>query len=599
MMLTNISVDQAPLNASSDLKKDKIVEAFFNAGNIFRTLGKLDKAIEFYNKCLLLNPEYTNAYYNMGLIFKNQGELNISVEAFKKCVLYKPDFVEAYHNLGIILKNKGEYEKSIKAFRKCIELKPYYTEAYNNIGIVLKDQGKFEEAIETYNYAISIDPYYAQIHNNLGLALKEQDKLDQAIVAFEKALSIKPDYELAWLNGADALEHWNKLDKLEIWLAKAYLSFEIIPSGIKLFKAQLLWRNKNFTEFSKIISEINYQTLPDTLKGKYFILKGKQFEKEKNFDNAFACFSKKNVLAQNSRDYFKYNSGKYFQNLKDQLIKLKTLPPQKTITFPLEKDNFSPVFLIGFPRSGTTLLDNILRSHSKIEVVEEKPAVKSVITFLNRNGYNDLTNKISSKTLLKKTKDIYKTEFQNYVKDFDPAFVYIDKLPLNIVNIPLIHQLYPKAKFIFALRHPMDAILSCWMQDFKLNYAMVNMVDLDRIVELYNKVMSTFKTCRDRYNLNIHEIKYEDLLDDLNGEISPLLKFLDLEWEPQMRNYRKKALKRGRINTPSYSQVVQPIYRHAKYRWINYKKYLDKYFNQIDPWINEFRYTANGKQKKC
>ncbi len=598
-MVKNLSVDLAPLNASSDLKKDKIVETFFNAGNIFRTLGKLDKAIEFYNKCLLLNPEYTNAYYNMGLIFKNQGKLNNSVEAFKKCVLYKPDFVEAYNNLGIILKNKDEYEKSIEAFRKCIELKPDYIEAYNNMGITLKNQGKFEEEIETYNYAISINPNYAQLHNNLGLALKEQGKLDQAIQSFEKALSIKPDYELAWLNGADALEHWNRIEQLEIWLKKAYLSIQIIPSGIKLFKAQLLWRNKNFTEFSKIIAEINYQNLPDTLRSKYFILKAKQFEKEKDFDNAFVCFSKKNLLAQNSKDYFKYNSGKYFQNLKDQLLKLKTMPAQKATTYPLEKDKFSPVFLIGFPRSGTTLLDTILRSHSKIEVVEEKPAVTSVITFLNRNGYNDLTKKILSKTLLKKTKDIYKIEFQNYVKDFDPGIVYIDKLPLNIVNIPVIHQLYPKAKFIFALRHPMDAILSCWMQDFKLNNAMVNMVDLDRIVELYHIAMSTFKICRDKYNLNIHEIKYEDLLDDLNSEISPLLTFLDLDWEPQIRNYKETAIKRGQIKTPSYSQVVQPIYKHAKYRWINYKKYLEKYFNQIDPWINEFQYNANRKQKKC
>ena len=138
-------------------------------------------------------------------------------------------------------------------------------------------------------------------------------------------------------------------------------------------------------------------------------------KKKKDFDNAFVCFSKK-FISTNSKDYFKYNSGKYFQNLKDQLLKLKTMPAQKATTYPLEKDKFSPVFLIGFPRSGTTLLDTILRSHSKIEVVEEKPAVTSVITFLNRNGYNDLTKKILSKTLLKKLETFIKLSFKIMLK---------------------------------------------------------------------------------------------------------------------------------------------------------------------------------------
>ena len=102
--------------------------------------------------------------------------------------------------------------------------------------------------------------------------------------------------------------------------------------------------------------------------------------------------------------------------------------------------------------------------------------------------------------------------------------------------------------------------------------------------------METFKTCRIKYKLNVHNIKYEDLLEDIKGESTPLLKFLGLNWENQMKEYRSTALKRGRINTPSYSQVSQPIYKDAKYRWINYKNYLDKYSEEIEPWIEEFGY---------
>jgi hypothetical protein len=128
------------------------------------------------------------------------------------------------------------------------------------------------------------------------------------------------------------------------------------------------------------------------------------------------------------------------------------------------------------------------------------------------------------------------------------------------------------------------------MQNFKLNDAMANMVDLERIVDFYSVAMETFKICRAKYNLNVHQIRYEDLIEDLNGETSVLLKFLNLDWEDQMENYQKTALKRGRINTPSYSQVVQPIYKDAKYRWLNYEKHLKQYTEQVEPWIDEFGY---------
>jgi hypothetical protein len=128
------------------------------------------------------------------------------------------------------------------------------------------------------------------------------------------------------------------------------------------------------------------------------------------------------------------------------------------------------------------------------------------------------------------------------------------------------------------------------MQDFKLNPAMANMVYLDRIVEFYCVAMETFAICRTKYNLNVHEIRYEDLIDNFQKESEAVVKFLNLQWEPAMKNYQHTAIKRGRISTPSYSQVVQPIYRDAKYRWLDYRKYLEQFLGQVKPWISQFRY---------
>jgi hypothetical protein len=236
------------------------------------------------------------------------------------------------------------------------------------------------------------------------------------------------------------------------------------------------------------------------------------------------------------------------------------------------------------------LLDTILRSHSSIDVVEEQPTVSSAQVFIQKSGYSGIGQALTKEVLVG-AKKAYITELDKHRQILDNKSVLIDKMPLNLLQIPLIHQLYPRAKFILALRHPLDTILSCWMQNFKLNSAMANMVDLDRIVEFYCVAMETFKICRNKYNLSVHEIRYEDLLENLSFETTVVLKFLDLDWEAQMKNYQEIGLKRGRINTPSYNQVVQPIYKDAKYRWLNYEKQLRQYILQVEPWIDEFGYN--------
>jgi hypothetical protein len=408
--------------------------------------------------------------------------------------------------------------------------------------------------------------------------------------AYNKALEIKPDLAEVWSNGAEALEKWNKLERFDLWLERAFQEFETVPSDIRYLKAKLLWRNKDIKEASKLISATDLETISVIRKQDFLNLKAKCLEASGGFGTAYDCFLTMNLLAKKSNDYLRCAPENYFQNVKNQLEMLNCSPVPKLADLIIEETELAPAFLVGFPRSGTTLLDTILRSHSGIDVVEEKPAVSAAKMFIQESGYADIVGKVLPQEILVGARKAYITELYN--DGVKTGSILIDKLPLNILDAPLIQHLYPQAKFILALRHPMDAILSCWMQNFKLNDAMANMVDLERIVDFYCVAMDTFRICRAKYNLNVHEIRYEDLLEDLSGETSALLKFLDLDWEDQMENYQKTALKRGRINTPSYSQVVQPIYKDAKYRWLNYEKYLRQYSTQVEPWINEFGYSS-------
>ena len=568
-------------------------DGYNNLGVTLQEQGKFEGALVAYKKAISIKPNYAEAYNNLGNTLLEQGEPAGAISSYKKAISIDSNYAEANYNMGFALSSINKPEEAIVAYNNAISIKPNYSEAYCNLGNAYKEIGKLNEAIDFYRNAISINPKYAQVYNNLGKVFQEQDKLELAMEAYKKATSLKLEYSEAWTNGAEALEKWNKLDELDDWLKQAHKNFKIVPSDISYFQSKFLWRIKKRKEALKLISTINLKTVSENRKQGFLNLKAKCFESSQNFSKAYDCFLEMNLLAKKSNTYLNSNSDKFFANTKNQLEQLKLKLTSRETDSVDNGETISPIFLVGFPRSGTTLMDTILRSHSKIEVLEEKPTVVAAKAAIRKNGYNEIHNKVFSIDIISEARSSYIKEFRKHIKSSDTNSVYIDKLPLNLIEVPLINQLFPSAKFILALRHPFDTILSCWMQDFEINAAMANMVDLDRIVDLYCIAMETFKICRSDYNLNVHTIRYEDLLEDLKGESSALLTFMDLTWETKMEDYRATALKRGRINTPSYSQVSQPIYKEAKYRWVNYKEYLDKYSDQIEPWIQEFGYVEN------
>ena len=570
----------------------KSVTLFNISGAAHAGLGQHTDAITSYKKAITIEPNYVDAYYNLGFALREKGNLEEAVKNFNKVISLNPNYVDAYNNMAVTLEKQGKLEEALKAYKKAIAIKPDYADAHYNMATTLEKQGKLEESVISYNKAISIKPDYADAYFNMASTLEAQGKLEEAIGAYKKTLDIKPDYSAAWSNGARALEGWNKLEQLDLWLKKAFNACKILPPELQFQRAKLLWRNKEYEKTTDIINAINFDLITDNLKKECLNLEAKCFEALKDFDKAYKSFEEMNSLAKKSSEFEQCNPKNYLQEIRSQLAKLNSRPAPIFPDYKTPEPNSDPAFLVGFPRSGTTLLDTILRSHSCIEVVEEKPTTKVAQTFIYKNNHTDIVNQLLPPALLSGARKAYRAELNKHLSKVNSNSVCIDKLPLNLVKAPLINHLYPKAKFILALRHPMDTILSCWMQNFALNPAMAVMTDLDQTVDLYCLGMETFKKAWTDYKLNVHLIRYEDLLENLAEETTALLQFLDLDWEPQMKDYQDTAIKRGKINTPSYSQVVQPIYKSAKYRWLKYEKYLGKYLEQVTPWINEFGYEG-------
>ncbi len=248
-----------------------------------------------------------------------------------------------------------------------------------------------------------------------------------------------------------------------------------------------------------------------------------------------------------------------------------------------------PVFLTGFPRSGTTLLDQVLDSHPETQVIEERGLMAVLQHELASQGPFPGILASLDKAAIEKLRERYYALAGNEIEAL-PGRLLIDKLPLNITNAGLIYRVFPNARFVFALRHPADVCLSCFMQNFRPTDAMANFFSLASTVEFYASAMALWQTYRERLPLTVHTVRYEDLLDDFRGQAGSLLEFLGLGWHDSVAAFHEHARRRARINTPSYHQVSQPLYTDARFRWHRYRAQLEPYLGQLAPWINAFGY---------
>ena len=569
---------------------ERVHEAYNSLGIALKADGKLKEAEEIFRKAISLAPSSHLLHVNLGNTLQELNRIDDAVENFRKAILLKPDFAETYFNLANTLQLAEQYVEAVVVYKQAIDLNPKHVVAFNNLGLALSKLGSLKEAETQYKNALKLMPNYYEAHLNIGNLHYGLQQFEKAEEDYQKAIAIQPNYADAYLNLCELYEKTNKLTDVLSVVKKARDKVSRKKDEFLLFEAFVLFRQDRFQFVEEIISKINPDKLSENRKTIFFKLKADWLHHQENFDEAFEAYEHMNNNVKNSAEYQMCSANQYYDAQREKICEIESL--QETLKFRniIQAKWFQPSFLIGFPRSGTTLLDTILRSHSGIDVVEEQPLVSKMLEKLGATISMSDIEAIDLKSA-KVLSDIYFRELEKSI-NIQENILVIDKLPLNILSIPIITKVFPEAKFILALRHPLDCVLSCWMQNFKLNAAMANMVDLDRIVDFYCTTMEILKLCEQRYSINIHPIRYEDLVSDFIGTISILMNFLELSWEDQLEGYQRTALSRAKINTPSYTQVVRPIYETAAYRWKKYEDHLQPHKPKLAHWINEFGYNG-------
>jgi tetratricopeptide (TPR) repeat protein len=405
--------------------------------------------------------------------------------------------------------------------------------------------------------------------------------MEASEATYKQAVDLDPTNSTAHLGLAFVYEMTNRIDDLSA-LRKQAEARRVADNALNFIRAYEHLRAKRYEAGLAALEQV-----PAELESiRRYHLQGQLLDRAGRYDEAFAAFSRMTELFAEDPTHPEERGASYRDAIRrsrdivtDEWV--RSWRPEST-----PDPRPTPVFLVGFPRSGTTLLDTILMSHPQIEVLEEEPALKRAHALVP--DFERLAS--VSEDQLKAARDRY-FETVATLTPLAPGNLLIDKNPLTMNLLPLVRRLFPDARIILALRHPCDVILSCFIANFRLNDGMSSFLRLLTAAELYDLSFSYYEHVQRLMPLPTHTVVYENVVADRERELRALFDFLGLDWHDAVLDHQATALKRGRIKTASYAQVAEPIYTRSAGRWQHYRKHLEPVLPVLAPWAEKFGYT--------
>ncbi|MBT7950349.1 MAG: tetratricopeptide repeat protein [Gammaproteobacteria bacterium] len=579
-----------------------------NSGEAFRALKKYDQAIACYKQALEINPGFAGAYNNFGNVLKEMGKLEEAIERYQQAIVVAPDFPIPYNNLGIVLKDLGRHSEAISRYEQALSLLPDYAEAHSNLGNVLLELEREEDAIIHYQKALAIMPGYAEAHSNLGNALRSLGRQTEAIKHYEQAIALRPDFAMAQYNMGIALDELGRPEDaigcyesaiaINADYAEAYnnLGFSLQELGrreeaIRNYKMALSLKPDYAAahlhlsmlipgqeQIPAIENLLSSPSLSETDATHYHFALGNIYNGNEMFDKAFEHFSQANQLKRKNLKY----DAKTYSIYVDELIKSYTEEfLEKTANF--GSDSNLPVFIIGMPRSGTTLVEQILSSHSEVYGAGELSAIRRIEKALAKklgslSSYPDCMS-MCDEAIATQFSEEYLQEIISYSPN---ALGITDKNPGNFHRIGLIKTLFPNARIIHCRRNVLDTCTSIFFNHFvEGNEYSFDLKELGQYYLDYEKLMDHWLNL---FPGDILTVQYEELVRNQEEVSRQLVQHIGLDWDDNCIDFH---LNKRPVRTASSVQVRQPIYTRSIERWKHYEK-------QLAPLMEVLNYDASS-----
>lgn len=588
LALANQLEDALTLYASVCKTDPMDVEAWVKLGETQRRLSRYSEAEASARRALLLAPKQAIAQHTLGAALQCQGKLEAAIAAYRQAILLKPDYPDPHYLLGNALMELGQMQPAKASLRRALELRPNFFEALSDLGALLLGLNKLDEAAALLSLALKQRPNSPDVLANLGSLQVKLGNIDEALEYYRQALNQHPDSPDVLSRQGELLERVGRLTEAEVAVSRG-LSLAPNHPLLNLVGARLDRRAGRLAEGAARLEAALDTPMAQETRSEIHLLLGQLQDRLGNTNQVLPHLTEGKRGVALATDPDGSCRTRFLERIEHARAWLgDDAHVTGSLCSPTSED--TPIFLVGFPRSGTTLLEQVLDSHPALQAIEEKPMVAVVEhAFLSMtDGSADALHALSKEQLVE-LRNIYFEETARYLER-QPGTRMVDKLPLNIVRIPLIFRVFPEAHFILSVRHPCDVVLSCLMQNFSHNDAMAGFISLDGIADIYARVMGAWREYTNRLPLHWQRIRYEDLITNFEHEARQLLAFLGVGWNQAVLDHTRHAQQRDAIKTPSYHQVTQPIYQHAKYRWKRYEKDFEPIMSTLRPFIDHFGY---------
>ena len=508
--------------------------------------GRFEEAEKSYRELLRLQPRNVDALRLLGGIMANKSEFSEAEILFRRAISIAPDFSLAIVDLGRLLQDQHRYPEAVECFRRVVEMEPKSPKPRYMLAAALAPLGRTFDALDEYRRVIDVRPKHAGAWLGLGHVLKTVGRQDDAVEAYRECLRIKPD------NGES------------YWSLANLKTYQLTDEDVRKMEACVAEPD-----------DISDQSLVNFL----FAL-AKASEDKGDYEKAWGYYTRGNAKQRMIEHYDPVQT----EVTNDEIIEVFSEEFLQARSGSGHQDS-SPIFVVGLPRSGSTLIEQILASHSQVEGTSELPYLGRVATSLNRNRADGVNYPYA---ILELRPDHLKAMGQEYLEMASlhrdenlPRF--IDKMPNNFSTIGLLHLILPNARVIDARRYPLDSTLSCYRQLFAKGQTFVyDLNDIGEYFVQYQRMMDHWHTVLPGRVLSV---QYEDMVTDHESQVRRLLDYCELPWEDSCLNFHETDRP---VRTASSEQVRQPIYTKSIHFWRNYESSLGELIDVLRPLLPRY-----------